>query len=222
MGNDTLYHQALALEHEGRYAEALQLFERCINDPAFDAGDIHFHCGWCLENERQVGEAVQHYAVAAELTRLPSCRINCYFRSGWILLHQKNHEIAAEMFRRAIDCGDVADVRDETYCHALYWYAVCLEAQARYIEALTWYRCAETTSPLLAPESRLRQIMCLVHIGRYEEALDLCRTFDVPPPLGFDQERYRALQADARRERAMLESCLIPPHHDASYVYTDR
>lgn len=220
--NDTVYHQALKLEYEGRYAEALRLFQRCLDDPAFDEGEILFHCGWCLENELRMQEALQRYARATESTRLPSCKINCFFRSGWIVMHRKDYVQAADAFRRAIDCGDVLEVRDDTYRHAVYWYAVCLETQGRYIEALTWYRYAQETTAQLDPESRLRQIMCLVHIGRYDDALDVCRTFDSPGPVGFNAERYRSLQAEARRERAMLEACLNSSHPHGSVVYADR
>lgn len=222
MGNDTLYLQALTLECECRFAEALQLFQRCLDDPTFDEGDIHFHCGWCLESEGRTQDALQQYARAAELTRLPSCKINCFFRAGWILMHRKEYAQAADAFRQAIDYGDVVALRDDAYRHALYWYAVCLEAQGRYIEALTWYRHAQAAAPVLDPESRLRQIMCLVHIGRYDEALEVCRSFDAPAPGGFDAERYRALQREAHRERAMLEACLNPSHHEPSFAYAHR
>jgi tetratricopeptide (TPR) repeat protein len=208
MGNDTMFHQALTLEYEGRYADALALFRRCLDDPTFDEGDIVFHCAWCLENEKRVSEALRLYAHAAETTQIPSCKINCFFRSGWILLHEKDHAQAAEMFRRAIDYGDLVGLKNETYQHALYWYAVCLETLGRYLEALTWYRLAQAASPQLDPESRLRQLMCLVHVGMYDEALEVCRTFDAPCPEDFAEERYAVLQAEVQKERTLLEASL--------------
>ncbi len=222
MGNDTMFHQALTLEDEGRFADALELFQRCLDDPTFDEGDITFHCAWCLENEMRKHEALRLYARAADVTRTPSCRINCFFRSGWILMHEKDTEQAAEMFRRAIDYGDLVGLKNETYRHALYWYAVCLETQARFLEALTWYRLAQAASSQLDPESRLRQVMCLVHVGMYDEALDVCRTFETPCPAGFDPERYEALRADVQKERTILEACLDPLRtHAPVLAYAD-
>jgi len=220
MGSDTIRHQALTLEYEGRFQEALELFEQCLNDPTFDEGDLLFHCAWCMENGKRANDALKLYASAAETTPIPSCRINCYFRIGWILMHNKDHVQAAEMFRRAIDYGDLVGLHDQTYCHALYWYAVCLEAQARYLEAMQWYTLAQSASTMLEPEARLRRLMCLVHVGMYEEALELCRLFDAPPPADFDSERYQALRIEVGKERRILEACLAPPTpHPHANVY---
>ncbi len=218
MGNDTMFHQALTLEYEGRFADALELFERCLDDPTFDEGDLHFHCAWCLENEKRMREALLRYARAADLTRIPSCKINSFFRSGWILMHEKDTVQAAEMFRNAVDYGELVGLKNETYRQGLYWYAVCLEAQGRCLEALTWYRLAQASSPQLDPESRRRQLACLVHVGLYDEALDVCRTFDAPCPEEFDAERYAALQAEVENERAILEACLTSSHTQHSIM----
>lgn len=218
MGSDTIRHQALTLEYEGRFQEARELFEQCLNDPTFDEGDLLFHCAWCMEQEKCTSDALTLYARAAETTHIPSCKINCYFRIGWILMHNRDHLQAAEMFRSAIDYGDLVGLHDQTYCQALYWYAVCLEAQARYLEAMPWYKLVQHASPMLEPEARLRQLMCLVHVGMYEEALELCRWFDAPPPADFDPERYHALRIEVGKERRILEACLAPlspqPHTD--------
>jgi tetratricopeptide (TPR) repeat protein len=223
MGNDTMFHQALTLEYEGRFAEALELFERCFEDPTFDEGDLYFHRAWCLENQNRKREALLLYARAADLTRIPQCKINCLFRSGWILMHEKDAVQAAQMFRSAIDYGDLVELKNETYRHALYWYAVCLETQGRPLEALTWYRLAQASSPQLDPESRRRQLACLVHVGLYDEALDVCRTFDAPCPEDFTPERYAALRTEVENERAILEACLAPSHtHHPVVAYGSR
>lgn len=208
MGNDSLFRQALALERDRAFAEAFTLFQHCCSDPAFDEGDLAFHCGWCLENMQQSEQALAFYAKAAELSRIPSCKVNSYFRSGWIAMHERKHENAADFFRKAIDCGDLLFVQDDAYRHATYWYAVCLEAEGLYLDALVWYRRAQSLSPLLEPESRYRQILWLVRIGLYDEALNVCRTFDAPPPEEFDRSRYEELRSHARHERNMLAACV--------------
>jgi tetratricopeptide (TPR) repeat protein len=157
---------------------------------------------------QQSEQALAFYAKAAELSRIPSCKVNSYFRSGWIAMHERKHENAADFFRKAIDCGDLLFVQDDAYRHATYWYAVCLEAEGLYLDALVWYRRAQSLSPLLEPESRYRQILWLVRIGLYDEALNVCRTFDAPPPEEFDRSRYEELRSHARHERNMLAACV--------------
>jgi tetratricopeptide (TPR) repeat protein len=210
VGNTTHLHQALVLEQDGRFSEALELFLRCLDDPAFDEGDMHFHCGWCLENVSRKQEALHRYAHAAALTRIASCKLNSFFRSGWILMHDRNYLQAGVMLYRAVEYGDLVNLKNETYQHAMYWYAHCLEVQAHYLEALQWYRLVGQLAPQLDPESRFRQIHCLIRIGRFEEALRVCETFDAAPPAAFDDLRYIVLRTEVLNERTMLESALHP------------
>ncbi len=207
MGNDMLYRQALKAEAAGRYAEAISLFVDCLADPALDEGDLNFHRGWCLENLGHTEKAIALYGRASDLARHPGCRLNSYFRAGWLVMHEKNFMKAAHLFRCAIDYGDVADAKDDTYAQATYWYAVCLESQGRILDALTWYRYAQDRLALLNPESRYRQIMCLIQVGLYPEALELCHTFDGSAPDLCTRERYETLRAEVQRERVMLEAC---------------
>lgn len=211
LGNDTQLRRAMVLEHEGRFAEARQLFEECVDDPTFDAGDLFFHCGWCAENEQKPAEALVFYERAAELTHIPGCKLNSFFRAGWVLMHEDEASAAADRFRFAIDYGELVDLKNETYRHSVYWFAHCLALQARYLEALKWYRSVQGLAPQLDPESRLRQLFCLVQTGQYEEALNLCRTFDAPAPEGFDDLRYEGLRAEVCKERRTLETSLTPP-----------
>ncbi len=211
MGNTSLFDKALGLEQSGRFAEALQLFQACFADPTFDEGDLCFHCGWCLENEKNAGRAVAFYEKAAALTRIPSCKLNGYFRAGWVLMHEKSFAQAADMFRFAIDYGELVALKNETFVHAVYWHALCLESQGCYLDALKWYRLAQALAPQIGPESRMRQILCLNRVGLFEEALNVCRTFDAPAPEEFDYARYEALRMDVEKERAMYgEQCLMP------------
>lgn len=100
------------------------------------------------------------------------------------------------------------EIQDEIYRNAAYWLAVCLEAQGRYLKALEYYHIVQEISPLLNPESRIREINCLNRIGMFEKALEVCRSFEKPAPPVFPEERYRRLCELAQRERQMLESCL--------------
>lgn len=214
MGDATLYHRALALEHEGRFAEAFRLFEQCAEDATFDEGDLAFHCGWCLENAGETARALEFYERAASLARVPACKLNSYFRAGWLLMHAKETIAAADFFRYVVDYGDLVDLRNDAYQHGMYWYAHCLEVSGRYLDALTWYRRVQELAPQLDPESRLRQIFCLVHTGQFNEALNVCRTFDAPVPEGFDPQRYTALRDVVGTEHRMLERALEPVHEE--------
>ena len=89
-------------------------------------------------------------------------------------MQEKEYSKAGELFKRTIDNAKSTNVMNETYRHATYWYAVCAEIQGRYIEAVDWYRLLEATAPILRPESYLREIVCLIRIGSYEEALKVC------------------------------------------------
>ncbi|MBX2990899.1 MAG: tetratricopeptide repeat protein [Phycisphaeraceae bacterium] len=211
MGDPTLLRKALALERDGHFGEALCLFQQCADDPAFDAGDMMFHRGWCAENLGDTANAIAHYNRAAELTRIPECKLNSFFRTGWLFMHVREVSKAADCFRYAIDYGDLVDLRNDAYFHGMYWFAHALELSERFLEALKWYRRVQSLSPQLDPESRLRQIFCLVHVGNYQDALNICRTFDIPSPEGFDVLRYEALQAEARKEYRLLEVSLVPP-----------
>lgn len=205
MGNIKLFHQAIGLESERKFAEALELFRNCLFDPTLDEGDIHFHCGWCLENEREPLRAVVSYENAATTTRIPSCKINSYFRAGWVLMHEQDFANAADAFRNAIDYAQLIALGYATAQHAMYWHAFCLESQGQYRDALTWYRVAQSRCPVLDPESRLRQIVCLNAIGLYDDALEMCRSLDAPAPSDVDAQRYAVLSEDVQRERMMLE-----------------
>jgi tetratricopeptide (TPR) repeat protein len=152
---------------------------------------------------------LHYYEQAAAQTRMPECKLNSFFRAGWLLMHQKEHVKAATMFRHAVDYAELSHHKSEIYNQSVFWYAVCLESQGRFIEAIRWYRVVRLHSPQLDPESRVRELACLNGIGSYHEALNLCQTFDFPPPVGFSERRYQELQAVISRERAMLQSCVL-------------
>ena len=206
------YEDALLAEREGRFNEALELFRACLENSEYEAGEVNFHCGWCLEQLPMVDlrDVVFYYQKGAGSATSPSCKMNNLFRAGWVLMQMKEHSKAALQFRQALEYGDFAGMKTEIYLNSMFWYGVCLESQSWYLDALKWYRCVETLSPTLGPESMYRQIICLNHVGLYEDALRACCRFDNPAPHGFDRHRYEELGALAKRERELLRACLAP------------
>jgi len=204
------YDRALNAESNGKFAEALELFQLCITLPEYDEGDVLFHCGWCAEQvDRSDNErALRYYEHAAFRATAPECKLNSFFRAGWLLMQRKEHAKAAVHFMNAIDYAELSQQRDELYHNAMFWHAVCLEPLGRYIEAIEWHRLIRTLDPRLDPESRVREICCLNQIASYEEAFSLCETFDHPPPPAFSATRYLDLREVVSRERDILNRCL--------------
>jgi tetratricopeptide (TPR) repeat protein len=210
MGDTNILNRALALERDGRFSGALLLFQECFADPTFDEGDLCFHCGWCLEQEGKMEDALVWYNRAAGRTNIPACKQNSYFRAGWVLMQQKDFAKAADLFLNTVDYCALVETNDSTYLHAAFWYAHCLESLGRYLDALRWYAYVRAQSSELEPESRYRQLHCLVRVGSYDDALQVCWTFEEPAPEGFNAARYYELRSEAERERALLQPCLVP------------
>jgi len=210
MGQPTLLEQALQAERDQRYSDAYRTFLDCLRLPQHDTGDISFHLGWCLEQDKESDkeEVLAHYRRAVDLASGPACRANAMFRMGWILMHERHYPGAEEMFLKAAEYCETVGLRVGVHDHALYWYAVCLESRGCYLEALKWYDSVRRVSAQLDPESRFRQIVCLNQIGAYDNALKVCMTFDQPSPAGFDETRYRQLRQSADVERMMLQTLL--------------
>jgi tetratricopeptide (TPR) repeat protein len=115
---------------------------------------------------------------------------------------------AAQLLERALASAESAGLRHELCGHALYWRSGCLENQGFYFEAIAGYQKTARNTPGLAPECDFREIVCLNHIGRYEEALGVCRSLGAEPPAGFDPRRFEEIRDAVEGERALLERCL--------------
>jgi tetratricopeptide (TPR) repeat protein len=204
------YEQALKLENEGRFLAAFPLFKECLNDRNYDYGDILFHCGWCTESteieDRQL--ALSYYKKAAKAAAHPVCKMNSSFRAGWILMHLNKNIDAIEWLKNAVQIGHSEGEFNSIYSEALYWCAVVLEAENRYLDAINLYRAVEGISDQLNPESRYREIISLIAIGNYNEAYSLCKTFSEPIPGGFSEERYAELKNLVKKEQNILEYSL--------------
>lgn len=212
MSTKSTYEQALELESLGFYADALALLNECLVQGSVPRGDILFHCGWCVEQLDGSGSdrACELYERSIEFTTDPVGKTNAAFRAGWIRFHQHDHRGAATMFRRAMNEGNDVEEAAEIVHHAMYWLAVCLEAEGKFLEAITWYRRVRIIAPLLDPEARLREMYCNISVADFEAALQLSRTFEQDCPEGFSPTRYKELAHTAAREGEMLEHCLSP------------
>ncbi len=201
------YELALNFENSGYFFPAYSLFKECLNERKYDHGDLLFHCAWCIENinTSDKKKSVSYYLLAAKLANDAICRMNSYFRAGWILRHLGENFEALNAFSRAIETGHSEGIFNSIYNDALYWFAVTLESQHKFLDAIKIYRTVSSLSDELNPESRYRELHCLIAIGKYAEAIELCNTFKLPPPPGFSEERYSEIKEMINRERSLLE-----------------
>lgn len=200
------YELALSMERMGYFQVAYPLFKECLSLSQCEIGDVLFHCGWCAENTNIADKqlAIQHYLESVKSGTDPVCIMNSYFRAGWIQMHFKKYTNAIELFKNAIEKGHSEGEFNSIYNNSLYWCAVCLESTNRYLHAINLYRAVRGISEDLNPESRYREIVSLISIGRYSEANILCKSFSQPAPKRFSEERYLELQKLVKREQDIL------------------
>ncbi|RMG61281.1 MAG: hypothetical protein D6715_13965 [Calditrichaeota bacterium] len=206
-----LFEEALALERQGAFREAFQLFRQCARGFGLDRGDVYFHLGWCLEQDAQPDwvAARKYYHRAAALSTSPVVRMNARFRAGWLFMQQRAHRSALLEFEKAVEEGEKAGKQTHRlYGEACYWYALMLEAGQRYLDALAWYAQVADGFPLLAPECRYRQIRCQIQVGDFAGALQTCRRFQQSAPAGFSPQRLAELKRLVQEEQKWLEACL--------------
>jgi hypothetical protein len=77
-------------------------------------------------------------------------------------MHFNRNQQAIEAFKNAIQIGHSEGNYESIYQEALYWCAVCLESEKTYLDAIYLYRAVQDISILLNPESRYREIKCLI------------------------------------------------------------
>ena len=205
-----LVSQATKLEREQKYAEALVLFQQLRRGNRGDVGEILFHCGWCLErlDEGNRRRALRYYGKASQCLPVSPSLVNTYFRMGWLAFHDKDYAAASPSFLRAIDEAERIHLQTDLYHNSVYWYAVSLESQGLFLEALKWYRLTIRVAPLFEPEARYREICCLNQIGEFEDALIRCHSFHPESPSGFDTHRYEELRSLVEAETTLLIGCL--------------
>ena len=214
MSDNSLFETAMELESNGKYSEALELFELLLSSSDYDKGDLRFHCGWCLENidPEKIQTVLNLYEQAIFTTTISLCRMNSLFRCGWLTMQNKDYLHADGYFRKAIELHEAEPIDEGIYHQSLYWYAVCRESLGYYLEAIKIHKYLQEVSPMLNPESRCRQINCLFQIGSFTAALKICQSFNNAPPEGFDKTRYEKL-----RHLAELEYRSLYNYLDESY-----
>jgi tetratricopeptide (TPR) repeat protein len=203
------YDLAVKLEKAGNFVAAYNIFQACLTDSNLDYGDILFKCGWCLENisNTEFESTVSYYLKAGATSKSTDSRMNSFFRAGWILMHVSKNEEAIKAFKYAIQIGHSEGNYGTIYLDSLYWCAVCLESEGRFLDSIYLYRAVKEISSLLNPESRYREIICLIAVGLYADAIQLCNSFVSPPPAGFPADRYSELKILVEKEKNLLTEC---------------
>jgi len=203
------YELAVKFKQAGYFKVAYPMFRECLENRELDYGNVLFECGWCVEHWDDVDNslAVSYYLRAGKESADPLCRMNGFFRAGWLLMHFNRNEQAIEAFKNAIQIGHSEGKYESIYQEALYWCAVCLESENRFLDAIYLYRAVQDISTTLNPESRYREIKCLLAIGLFSEALQLCKSFNVLPPPGFSTKRYNDLKILVEDEKTLLNDC---------------
>ena len=214
------YQQALSAERNREYTTAIGLFKCCLSFRGVDEGDLSFHVGWCIEQRDGVtaSEALEWYEVATNKALEAGCRVNAWFRAGWIHMHRKETRKAVSMYRQAVAEGDLSSCINEPYCHAVYWLGACFEAEGFFADAGKQYRRAAALCPSLLPEAILREMRSLIAIGCYEKALEVSREFPLVPPAGVDRVRFEELKSSVESEQAALKKCMEQSFHPTSLV----
>jgi tetratricopeptide (TPR) repeat protein len=206
----TPFGKAIQLENAGEYGKARELLEQCAAVQCHDQGEVFFHIGWCLEQDPQGDRAlvVSNYEQAAAKAPTGLTRVNAFFRAGWVLLHEGQYERAEDSFRHAVSLAEQHHPDHELYRQALFWHASCLENLGQYLDAAERHRLVQRLSPTLAPESHYREIICRNQVGRYEDALTLCRAYPAQAPANFDPRRYAELYDLVKTEESLLRRCV--------------
>jgi len=201
-----IYLAALELEEKKMFSSAYEMFQQCLKQGTADIGDVLFHCGWCFEMQygSESEEALIYYSEGIEVSDENICKMNCCFRSGWILMHLKNYPKAVENFIQSRTIGLQNQMINSIYYDASYWLAICLEAQAYYLDALKLHREIQTSENINSIESKWREICCLNQIGRYDLALQACNDFYSMNSNKINKIRFIELSSLVDREKKIL------------------
>ncbi len=210
----TLFEAALQHENAGEYEKALDYLRQCQSEQGHDRGDLAFHIGWCLENDRDGdrAEVLRYYEQASGEASSVEVRVNGSFRAGWVLMRDKDYGKAAAAFKKAIFIAEQIHLDHDLYHQTVFWYALCLEHLGQYLEAAQRYGAVQRLSASLAPEAGYRELLCHNQVGRYDESLRVCGTFPVQAPGGFDPRRYAELYELVKKEENLLHQCLAEDH----------
>ena len=203
------YELACRFEESGFYKVAFSMFRECLVEKKYEQGVIMFKCGWCLEHTEDAYKnlTIAYYLGAGKNASDADCRMNGFFRAGWLLMHLNKNTEVIEAYSKSIGVGHAEGIYNSIYSEALYWCAVCLERESRILDAIELYRTVTIISPRLKPESLYREIYCNISIGRYNEAIQLSKEFGFEPPAEFSIARYNELKEIVQKEQTTLTAC---------------
>lgn len=196
------WRQAIELESRGQYRRARECFAECLKTREVDAGDVHFHLGWCLEADGERSGAFPHYVQAAALAADPPVVANAAYRAALLALGDGDLAQATSLLERTREEAASSVALRELALHAAYWLGVCHERENRVLDALELYEeVAQSGEPRLRAEARYRRFQGLASIGAFEAALRIADQL-VESDDGSDDgvARLAALAAEERRQ----------------------
>ena len=166
------WHDALELELRGQYVRASQRFTECLRVRDIDAGDVHFHLGWCLEADGDRSGAFAHYAQAATLSVSAAVVANATYRAASLAFGEGDCDGATPLFERSREACASSAALCALGLHAAYWLGVCHERESRVLDALELYgEAAQSSEPPLRAEARYRRLQALASIGAFDAAV---------------------------------------------------
>lgn len=211
MNNSATYEQALALLSEKRFVEAYPLFKQCIGDSGLNQSDVLFNCGWCLENiGNSQKKALYYYQSCYESATVGELKLNAGFRYSWVLMEEKNYPQAQHLLSKILAETKLSLTKSLVLRHAVFWFAVCLELDSRFLEAIDFYRKLETVNDQnLELEAQYRKIVCLNQVGNLEAALQSADEFlHLPSFSGDEGLRQSELIRLVKDEKCQIERAL--------------
>jgi tetratricopeptide (TPR) repeat protein len=166
------WREAIELESRGQYRRARERFTECLNARDVEAGDVHFHLGWCLEADGERSGAMTHYLQAAALATARPVAANATYRAALLALGDADLVQAMRLLERTREASaSCVEVR-ELAPHAAYWLGVCCERDNRVLDALELYdEASRSGEPRLRAEARYRRLQGLASIGAFEAAI---------------------------------------------------
>lgn len=166
------WREALELESQGQYRSARERLAQCLRTAGFDAANVHFHLGWCLEADGERSSAFAQYLQAAALAAEAPLVANATYRAALLALGDGDPAQALSLLERSREaCASSVALR-ELALHAAYWLGVCCEGENRVLDALELYdEVAQSSEPRLRAEARYRWLQGLASIGAFEAAI---------------------------------------------------
>jgi tetratricopeptide (TPR) repeat protein len=208
MDNFVAYEKALALLSENRFAEAYSLFRQCVGIDGISQADLLFNCGWCLENIGNSRKQTSSYYLSSYTSaQRDELKLHAGFRYSWVLIEEKKYSEAQSFLSKILAETKLALTESPMLRNVAYWFAVCLELEGRYLDAIDNYHKVESfNGEGLALEAQYRKIICLNQVGKLEAALQSADEFLSLPSLSGDEGlRQSELIRIVAHEKSQIE-----------------